>query len=97
MQNEISIHLQRSCEIAKQRQRYIFKLFITYGIFISILIISKDAYAKEDMNIFDQMGVIRLEQTFDAPLFNLTDIDGNKKSLSSYQGKMVMLNFWATW
>ena len=97
MQNEISIHLQRSCEIAKQGQRYIFKLFITYGIFISILIISQDAYAKEDMNIFDQMGVIRLEQTIDAPLFNLTDIDGNKKSLSSYQGKMVMLNFWATW
>ena len=97
MQNEISIHLQRSGEIAKQGHRHVSKLFLLYGIFISILIISQDAYAKEDLNIFDQMGVIRLEQTFDAPLFNLTDIDGNKKSLSSFQGKMVMLNFWATW
>jgi len=97
MRNELSIHLQRSGKISKQGYRHVSKLFITYGIFISILIISQGAYAKEDMNRFDQMGVIRLEQTFDAPLFNLTDIDGNKKSLKSFQGKMVMLNFWATW
>jgi thiol-disulfide isomerase/thioredoxin len=32
-----------------------------------------------------------------APEFTLTDIFGNKLSLSDYKGKVVMLDFWATW
>jgi len=32
-----------------------------------------------------------------APAFTLTDIFGNKLNLSDYKGKVVMLDFWATW
>lgn len=32
-----------------------------------------------------------------APDFRLMDIDGKSVSLSDYQGKVVLLNFWATW
>ncbi len=32
-----------------------------------------------------------------APDFSLTDISGNKISLSNYKGKVVLLDFWATW
>jgi len=32
-----------------------------------------------------------------APDFSLTDISGNKLNLSDYKGKVVMLDFWATW
>ena len=32
-----------------------------------------------------------------APDFQLEDNNGNKVSLSSLQGKVVMFNFWATW
>ncbi|MEE8618987.1 MAG: redoxin domain-containing protein [Dehalococcoidales bacterium] len=32
-----------------------------------------------------------------APSFQLTDIDGQTVSLSDFQGKPVLLNFWATW
>ena len=32
-----------------------------------------------------------------APTFSLTDIDGQKLELSSYRGKIVLLDFWATW
>jgi peroxiredoxin len=32
-----------------------------------------------------------------APDFTLTDIDGKKLSLSDYHGKVVLLDFWATW
>ena len=97
MRNELSIHLQRSDKIAKQGPRPVSKIFIIYVLFVSIIFLGQDVHAKEELDIFDKMAIIRIEQTFDAPLFNLTDIDGNKKSLSSYQGKMVMLNFWATW
>jgi cytochrome c biogenesis protein CcmG/thiol:disulfide interchange protein DsbE len=32
-----------------------------------------------------------------APDFNLPDMQGNTQRLSDYRGKVVLLNFWATW
>ena len=32
-----------------------------------------------------------------APDFTLEDLKGNKVSLSSYKGKPLLINFWATW
>ena len=32
-----------------------------------------------------------------APEFSLKDVDGRTVSLSEYKGKVVLLNFWATW
>lgn len=32
-----------------------------------------------------------------APGFNLVDLDGNAIDLNAYKGKVVVLNFWATW
>jgi thiol-disulfide isomerase/thioredoxin len=32
-----------------------------------------------------------------APEFSLTTIDGKKLSLSDFRGKVVLLDFWATW
>ena len=44
-----------------------------------------------------QMGVLRPNETVDAPNFTLSDLEGRKRSLHEFQGKFVMLNFWATW
>ncbi len=32
-----------------------------------------------------------------APAFRLMDLEGTPHSLAAYQGKVVLLNFWATW
>ncbi len=32
-----------------------------------------------------------------APDFTITDIDGRKLTLSDFRGKVVLLDFWATW
>jgi peroxiredoxin len=34
---------------------------------------------------------------FQAPDFGLTTIDGKEIALSDYRGKVVLINFWATW
>jgi thiol-disulfide isomerase/thioredoxin len=36
-------------------------------------------------------------QALAAPDFALLDLDGNSRRLSSFRGKVVLLNFWATW
>lgn len=33
----------------------------------------------------------------EAPNFRLRDLEGNSTSLSQFRGKVVLLNFWATW
>ena len=33
----------------------------------------------------------------EAPAFSLRDMNGKSVSLSDYKGKVVLLNFWATW
>lgn len=38
-----------------------------------------------------------LKQPFVAKEFTLKDIDGKLHRLSDYRGKVVVLNFWATW
>ncbi len=32
-----------------------------------------------------------------APDFTLKDVNGNDHSLSDYAGKVLLLNFWASW
>jgi len=45
-----------------------------------------------------QLPVIRLVRDPDpAPGFKTQDLEGNELSLEAYHGKVVLLNFWATW
>lgn len=38
-----------------------------------------------------------LRERMDAPLFTAPDLDGRAFSLAAYRGKVVLVNFWATW
>jgi peroxiredoxin len=42
-------------------------------------------------------GEATLSNGIPAPEFTLDDLSGVSRSPSSYQGKLVLLNFWATW
>ncbi len=51
--------------------------------------------------IFVIVGVFTIGTTSvsaqEAPDFTLKDIDGNDVSLSDYKGKVILVDFWATW
>jgi peroxiredoxin len=65
------------------------KLRIFVSVFV--LLISTLAYAVQ------RELLTRLPEPKPAPDFTLEDTQGNTHSLSDYRGKVVILNFWATW
>jgi len=46
---------------------------------------------------YNEEAKIGLDKGNQAPDFELVTLDGESKKLSDYQGKKVILNFWATW
>jgi peroxiredoxin len=45
----------------------------------------------------EALSIIRIDQKIKAQNFVLKDLDGGAVSLEDYRGKIVLLNFWATW
>ncbi len=46
---------------------------------------------------FSEAGVQKLRVAVDAPDFSLKEIGGGKISLKEQRGKIILLNFFATW
>ncbi len=59
-------------------------LKIFFGIWILALVLATQSFAGEDPPV-------------DAPPFSLTSLDGRELTLNDYQGKYLLVNFWATW
>jgi len=48
-------------------------------------------------DLLKKSGFAVAEKPFSPDDFTLASLDGSRKSLSSYKGKLVFLSFWATW
>ncbi|NJD01245.1 MAG: TlpA family protein disulfide reductase [Ruminiclostridium sp.] len=72
------------------------KSFVIWLIAICLLLVAAyTVYTKnKPLNISQSQNSSRKTM---APEFTLKDLDGNKVKLSDYRGKIVILNFWATW
>ena len=68
-----------------------------YCFVLSFILLAGDFSLWGEEDHLAKMGVIRLDENIDAPEFTLPDLKGGKRSLSDFQGKFIMLNFWATW
>ena len=61
------------------------------------LLIEKKTDSPETDRLLRDMGVTKVPHLAPAVDFNLLDLNGNKVVLSGLKGKIVFLNFWATW
>ena len=68
-----------------------------------IVLLGATGYAHDTRDDHDipkklmNLGIALPQDTVEAVDFELEDLDGKKRSLSSYRGNVVLLNFWATW
>ena len=68
---------------------------ILFVALISILGVSLHSESIQDKLL--KLGIAVAKEKFESVDFELEDVNGNNKKLSSYRGKLVFLNFWATW
>nr|WP_246579235.1 TlpA disulfide reductase family protein [Alkaliphilus flagellatus] len=52
---------------------------------------------EEDQAASQEKQVFEIEVGKEAPNFTLRNLDGEEISLQDYRGKIVLINFWATW
>ncbi len=67
---------------------------LTVSFFLIILLLSNAPMVNAQ---FSEAGVQKLRVAVDAPDFTLKEISGGKISLKEMRGKIVLLNFFATW
>ena len=70
-------------------------LMIAYVIAWSALLTHAEVSA--DSDVMDKLGMLPIEKDVMAPDFTVKTVSGDTIKLSSMKGKVVLLNFWATW
>jgi peroxiredoxin len=76
------------------------RLFFVFSALLTLAACTKDAATQQqkiDAEVAAEVKIKPLEQRQVAPFFELKDSNGAKVALADYKGKVVLLNFWATW
>ena len=72
-------------------------LFIIGGILLLLKPNILSERANASIHYEDALGIVRYKKKVKAPSFALKDLNGNEVRLDDLRGKIVFLNFWATW
>ncbi len=88
--------------LAKNNKRYLmFGVGAVLIIFVAILMLNganNSSNAEPSAADVPSQSVAQQDEQYpEAPAFTLNDLNGNEVSLSDFKGKVVFVNFWATW
>jgi len=77
-------------------------LFVAMGktlffLITTCLFFSLQAYGSEESGLFSKIGIQSIREKKKAPDFCLEGLNGEKIQLKALRGKIIFLNFWATW
>jgi thiol-disulfide isomerase/thioredoxin len=75
------------------------KIFLISSIpFVAVLLyLVLPGKAGADDHFMDALGIMRFDEKIEVSGFSLKNLDGRDIGLNDYRGKIVFLNFWATW
>jgi peroxiredoxin len=62
----------------------------------ALLLFTLPAYG-EEKDLFSKIGIHAIRDKKKAPDFHLEGLNGQKVQLNALKGKIIILNFWATW
>ena len=79
--------------------RWVIGGVILLGVLSSFLLWGERARAGEDPyeDLYSSLDIVRITSPVEAWDFTLEDLQGSAVSLKDFRGKLVFLNFWATW
>jgi len=70
---------------------------VAFGYLGQLFFRTKPASPPAARDFFARLSIERPEKIIQAPDFSLEDLSGKRLSLKDLKGKVVFLNFWATW
>jgi len=71
------------------------RLLLLLSVLASLFLLYRFSFSQEDL--FLRMRVLRYKEPLPARNFEVVDLEGNSIHLSQFRGKVILLNFWATW
>jgi peroxiredoxin len=66
-------------------------MFVSLHYFVSL------NRANAESHFWNELGIVKIDEKLTAPSFRLKDLNGKEVKLEDHRGKIVFLNFWATW
>ncbi|MFQ6066609.1 MAG: TlpA family protein disulfide reductase [bacterium] len=82
----------------RARKMIIVGTVLLVSVFIALSWMKKTgAEERSSESLYTSLGVQRITPLVEAPDFTLENLEGSAVSLKDFEGKVVFLNFWATW
>jgi cytochrome oxidase Cu insertion factor (SCO1/SenC/PrrC family) len=66
-------------------------------IFVALAILPMLKWSNAAVDPILAAGILKFKESVSAPSFAIEDMEGNRLKLEDFRGKIVLIDFWATW